>query len=112
MKRDQRSPEGLAYQKLYNTTRWKGVNGVRARQLAREPICQMCGRRPAKICDHIDPTAKANPFTFFTTPMQSLCKHCHDGRKQKVERAGYSTEVDAAGVPTDPNHPWNRDDED
>ena len=40
--------------------------------------------------------------------LESVCKPCHDSEAQQQERVGYSTRVDAAGIPEDPNHPFNR----
>lgn len=72
-------------------------------------MCLKAGRlTPATICDHVDPRTKDDPETFFTGPYQSLCSHHHDSKKQQQEVKGYSTEVGADGLPTDPNHPWNR----
>jgi hypothetical protein len=36
-----------------------------------------------------------------------LCKQCHDGPAQQVEKRGYSTEVGPNGLPLDPNHPFH-----
>lgn len=114
--RDQRSPEAQRYRRLYNTARWRGPNGARARQLARQPLCEMClktGRlTPATVCDHVDPKSKATDEGFFRGPFQSLCDQdpwrCHSSLKQQEEAHGYALDVGVDGLPTDPNHPWNR----
>jgi hypothetical protein len=77
-------------------------------QLARQPLCRFCIDRgkvtPATVCDHVEPH-KGDHDKFWRGPFQSLCKSCHDGRKQSMERVGYSTEVGLDGFPIDPRHP-------
>jgi 5-methylcytosine-specific restriction protein A len=108
--RDQRSPEAQRYRHHYNSARWKGANGVRARQLRKQPLCEMCLKAerltPATVCDHVDPNTKLTAF--FDGPFQSLCKPHHDSGKQREERSGFSGEADDDGWPTDPRHPANR----
>ena len=41
----------------------------------------------ASVCDHIVPH-KGNKELFFAGPFQSLCKKCHDGTKQRLEKSG------------------------
>ena len=115
-RRDDRSPEAEAYRVLYRDRRWRGPQGVRTQQLAKQPLCEMClkqGRTTAAtVCDHIDPKTKRSEATFFDGPFQSLCDalpwRCHSSRKQQQEASGYHTEVGADGLPTDPMHPFNR----
>lgn len=111
MRDDRRSPEAAGYRALYNTTRWKGVKGVRARQLAAYPLCAMCLKAnrltPATVCDHVDPKSKETEEGFFGGPFQSLCKTHHDSGKQVEESRGYSGECDDDGWPSDPRHPSN-----
>lgn len=114
--RDQRSPEAATYRRLYNTARWKGKQGVRARQLAAHPLCEICLKAkrltPATVCDHVDPKTKDSEETFFTGPFQSLCDappwRCHSSKKQQIEKVGFSLDVGPDGLPIDPNHPFNR----
>lgn len=71
-------------------------------------MCAESGvKTPATVCDHIE-RHRGNPAKFFGGPFQSLCKPCHDGRKQSQDRLGYSTKVGADGLPTDPKHPFYR----
>lgn len=115
MQRDQRSDQAESYRRLYNTARWKGKHGVRAEQLRKQPLCEMCLKAQritvATVCDHIDPKSKDTEEGFFAGPFQSLCDakpwRCHSSRKQQQEAKGFSTEVGVDGVPTDPAHPWN-----
>jgi len=109
---DQRSEQAKTYRAWYRTARWRAL---RAHQLATEPLCRMCkaaGRvTPATVCDHVTPH-RGDPERFWRGPFQSLCDatpwRCHSSRKQQQERSGYSTEVGADGMPTDPAHPFNR----
>lgn len=73
------------WRKWYNRKAWKIR---RAEQLAREPLCRMCpdwSRRPATIADHVVPH-RGDYALFWYGELQSLCKCCHDGRKQRQER--------------------------
>lgn len=87
---DARSPEAEKYRKLYKTAGWRRV---RQAQLAMHPLCESClkhGRTTAAtVCDHVDPSTKLNPATFFTGPFQSLCDaapwRCHSSGKQREE---------------------------
>lgn len=116
-KADLRSLDAERHRRLYHLARWKHPDhGIRARQLAKQPLCEMClaqGRRTvATVCDHIDPRSKETEAGFFAGPFQSLCDQapwrCHSSRKQRIELEGYTTDVGPDGLPTDPNHPWNR----
>lgn len=68
----------------YHTARWQKL---RRQQLQSEPLCAMCLPRPveATVCDHIEPH-KGDLEKFWAGPFQSLCKACHDGPKQRIER--------------------------
>jgi 5-methylcytosine-specific restriction enzyme A len=62
----------------------------------------------ATVADHVAGHETAETWDeFILAPLQSLCDRCHNATKQQVERIGYSTEMDASGWPTDPNHPTN-----
>lgn len=109
--RDDRSEEAKVYRRRYKTARWRSI---RASQLSHHPLCALClkaGRvTPATVCDHIDPH-RGDEDNFWSGPFQSLCDQapwrCHSSKKQQQEAIGYSTEVGADGLPTDPAHPWN-----
>lgn len=111
-KSDQRSERAEAYRKLYRDPRWRGPNGRRVVQLAAEPWCRTCAelgkKTPATIVDHIRPH-RGDPVRFFAGKLQSLCKLCHDSRKQRFERSGQRGHCDANGMPVDPAHPWNKE---
>lgn len=55
-----------------------GWKKIRARVLARDPICVLCGVRPSSHCDHIE--AKTDDHT----RLQGVCAECH-GRKSSTE---------------------------
>jgi 5-methylcytosine-specific restriction protein A len=73
-----------AYHQWYSTYRWQRL---RKQQLGRHPLCAMCLPKavPARVCDHIEPH-KGNVDKFWNGPFQSLCKPCHDGLKQRIEK--------------------------
>ena len=93
---------------LYNTTRWRRL---RAHQLRVEPLCSFCLERgavtPATIADHVEPHC-GDVNKFWLGKLQSLCIHCHTGRKHEVEVRGYFTGHDITGMPLDPRHPAYR----
>lgn len=60
------------------------------------------------MVDHIKPH-RGNELLFFDpTNLQSLCKPCHDGAKQQLEKSGVLRGCDRTGLPLDENHHWNR----
>lgn len=106
---DIRSAKAQTYRRLYRTARWRDT---RKRQLAKQPLCQMClsqGRTtPATVCDHDDPKVKETEEGFFAGPFTSLCKTHHDSTKQRQERRGHIIGCDESGMPLDPDHHWHR----
>ena len=67
---------------------WRGPNGRRARQLKAEPLCAMCpedSKQVATIADHVIPH-REDYGAFWFGELQSLCKACHDIKKQRLER--------------------------
>ncbi len=76
------------YNKLYQDLRWERI---RRNQLNIEPLCRMCLHdgltTPATICDHIEPH-HGDTIKFLKGPFQSLCKLCHDSKKQAFEKSG------------------------
>lgn len=76
------------WDRLYTTRRWRKL---RARQLAKHPLCRMCeaeGRvTVATICDHVEPH-RGDMAKFWAGPFQSLCKPHHDVTKQSIEKGG------------------------
>jgi 5-methylcytosine-specific restriction endonuclease McrA len=92
----------------YNTKRWRVE---RLDHLRSEPFCRFCaeqGRKiPATVVDHIQPWRGNLTLFWDRTNWQSLCKSCHDGAKQRLERSGHLVGSDASGMPLDPAHHWN-----
>lgn len=102
--------------------RWLATNDprwirIRARQLAREPLCRHCKAKgtttPATVADHIDGKAESAE-DYRDSNLQSLCEPCHAvktalengsfGRPAgQAKRAGF----DESGIPLDKTHPWN-----
>jgi predicted Fe-S protein YdhL (DUF1289 family) len=84
---------------------------IRARQLAREPICRGCERKRAREVDHIKPISEGGAARD-PSNLQSLCRGCHRA-KTNVQRRGLvwvadkHRGCDANGYPLDPAHPWN-----
>ena len=72
---------------LYTHARWRKL---RLHQLAEHPLCVLCqqsGRvTAATVCDHVTPH-RGDWARFWAGPFQSLCKGCHDGLKQSMERS-------------------------
>lgn len=87
--------------------RWQKA---RAGWLRKHPLCVMCadmGRIvEASVVDHIEPHRGERARFWDTTNWQSLCKHCHDSHKQRLERSGAVVGCDVSGIPLDANHPW------
>ena len=105
---DARRRERAPWRKLYFTRRWKRK---RADQLAAHPLCRYClleGRsRVATVVNHVTPH-RGDPELFWSSPLESTCKECHDARVQRAEIRGYDATPGADGWPADPNHPFNR----
>jgi 5-methylcytosine-specific restriction endonuclease McrA len=71
---------------------WK----VRSKFLKANPICAFCTSQ-ATIVDHIRPH-KGNWILFMDMKnFQSLCKPCHDSKKQIIERNSHKREVGEDG---------------
>jgi 5-methylcytosine-specific restriction endonuclease McrA len=86
---------------------------LRAHHLQRNTLCVFCTRAgrmtPATVADHVTPH-RDDPALFWDEGnLQSLCKTCHDGAKQALEKTGHLRGSNVAGVPLDPQHPWFRE---
>lgn len=79
--------------------------------LRRHPLCAEHGRRgqvvAASVVDHIVPHRGDQELFWDRANWQALCKPCHDGWKQQLEKSGTVRGCDSAGVPIDPRHHWN-----
>lgn len=58
---------------------------LRAEHLKRHPWCRLCGAQATDV-DHIVPRRIAPERRLDPTNLQSLCKSCHSGAKQREER--------------------------
>jgi len=73
------------WRKWYKTAAWRAR---RAQQLASDPLCRLCpswSRQPATVADHVVPH-RGDHALFWFGALQSLCKPCHDTKKQRAER--------------------------
>lgn len=61
---------------------------LRADHIAAHPWCRRCGSRAVEV-DHIVPRREAPERRLDPTNLQSLCKPCHSGAKQREERHLY-----------------------
>lgn len=90
--------------------RWRVA---RARFLALHPLCIFCkalGRvTPATVVDHITPHRGDEGLFWDQSNWQPLCKPCHDGAKQALEKSGTLRGSDLGGIPLDVQHPWHRE---
>lgn len=74
--------------KWYSKAAWRGKNGRRTLQLEKEPICRLCpdhSKQLATVADHVTPH-RDDYALFWFGELQSLCKSCHDIKKQREER--------------------------
>ena len=104
---ERRSPEALAWHRLYNSKRWRAY---RDQQLRKEPLCAFCAKdgrvTAATVADHRIPHKGDLNLFWDAENLQSLCGPCHSGRKLAIEKRGYDNAIGEDGFPTDPNHPW------
>lgn len=93
---------------FYSSAEWLRI---RARQLARAPMCEGCERAAAREVDHIRPISEGGSRRD-PGNLQSLCKPCHSA-KTNAQRRGSAWVADkyrgcdVNGYPLDPAHPWN-----
>lgn len=99
-KQDKRSAEAAVYRKLYSTARW-----IRLREWhkSHNPLCAYCLEREevseAEVVDHIRPHKGDLELFWDPNNLQSLCRECHDGRKQSEERGRNYIAFGADGWP-------------
>ena len=81
------------YRGWYKLARWKAVpRGLRWRTLVRDLFtCQMCGAihhdTAQLVADHKIPHRGDESLFWSDANVWCLCKTCHDGAKQRQERA-------------------------
>lgn len=98
------------WRRWYKTSRWQKL---RWSVLVRDAFtCRMCHRIEADtsrlVADHKTPHHGNETLFWDDTNLQTVCKDCHDGVKQRADKTGAIIGSDADGRPTDPAHPWNR----
>lgn len=73
----------IANRDIYDSSMWRGKDGIRRQRLTIDPFCIYCNA-PAEEVDHIKPINDGgDPFDIDNT--QSMCKRCH-ARKSATER--------------------------
>ncbi len=96
---DQARTRDQPWRRWYWTARWRRLA---KQQLSIEPLCRMCAQAgrvtEAKVCDHVRPH-RGDEALFWQGEMQSLCKPCHDGAKQAMERGRGRTVIGVDGYP-------------
>jgi len=60
----------------------------------------------ADVVDHIVPHKGDHKLFWDPSNHQALCKQCHDGHKQRLEKTGAMSGCSLDGVPIDPDHHW------
>lgn len=85
---------------LYKGATWENL---RLTRLQEEPFCRFCTRKglkiPAGVVDHIEPHKGDEDLFYDYDNLQSLCKPCHDGAKQRMEGGGIVIEYGPNGFP-------------
>ena len=93
--RDARRRLEQPWREWYALPIWKHPDeGLRARQLTQQPICETCHSAAATVAHHKIP--HQGNWQLFIDPnnLESACKSCHDGAIQRGERAGnFVTEI-------------------
>jgi 5-methylcytosine-specific restriction enzyme A len=96
------------WRRWYKSPAWQAM---RSNQLSADPLCSYCGEQAmvvaASVVDHIRPHRGNYQLFFDPLNLQSLCKACHDRRKQREELAGYDDRLDPSGWPISRDHPAN-----
>lgn len=94
-----------AHQRGY-TGKW---HRARKQYLKKNPLCVWCKKegfiRLAYAVDHIVPHKGNSVLMWDQDNWQSLCRDCHNRRKQNKEKRGYDKDLDSQGYPLDPDHP-------
>ena len=87
------------YQWLYYTKRWKQR---RRYQLIHHPLCSACLAdnhvKAATIVHHVQ-DHRGDQYIFFHSPLESLCKQCHDNVVSGSKVLAYQRGCDIHGKP-------------
>ena len=92
---------GSAFAHLYGTARWQRV---RARQLAKQPLCWRCAKRglvvAATVCNHSNGHPEGETEAqFWSGPFDSQCAPCHSGDQAREEMGKGAKGCDVSGAP-------------
>lgn len=94
---------------MYKTKTWRRL---RQSHIDRNPLCAVCLERgttcAAEVVHHLTP--HRGVWHLFVDPdnLQSVCKACHDGELQFIEKRGYSNAIGPDGWPMDDKHVVNK----
>lgn len=91
---------------------------VRALKVEKDPFCERCLRKKPKlyvpikvkingnygVVHHIKPISTHPHLRLVMDNLESLCFVCHEIEEGRMRFSG----CDVNGLPTDPNHPWNK----
>jgi len=87
------------YDWMYHTMQWRRR---RLHQLRKYPLCAACSQdnhvKAATIVHHLE-DHKGNWSAFISSPVESLCKQCHDNIWSDSEVLGYQRGCDINGRP-------------
>jgi 5-methylcytosine-specific restriction enzyme A len=87
------------YQWMYNTVQWRRR---RLHQLRKYPLCAACLAdnvvKAATVVHHVI-DHRGDYKVFFNSPLESLCKFCHDNIQNGSKVLGYQRGCDVNGKP-------------
>ena len=88
------------WHRLYKTAAWQRL---REHQLAMQPLCSFCLQgddvEVATVVDHIKPHKGDDALFYDANNLQSLCKHCHDSAKQRIDNGKVVVTTGVDGYP-------------
>jgi 5-methylcytosine-specific restriction protein A len=94
---------------MYKTKTWRRL---RESHLSHNPLCGVCLEKDivkvATVVHHLIPHRGRWHLFVESNNLQSVCKSCHDGELQFIERRGYSNRIGDDGWPVDDKHPANK----
>lgn len=77
------------WRRWYKTAEWRALRwSVLVDGLFTCARCELVGQSAGLVADHVIPHRGDRAMFFDRTNLQCLCKACHDGAKQREERAG------------------------
>lgn len=80
------------WRKWYKTARWRSLRlEIFARDLFTCRRCPFLGTERELVCDHAEPHRGSERLFWDRANLQTLCKPCHDGAKQREEQASLHT---------------------